>query len=359
MNKNESIEWLMQNGGPIIRFRTANELIRDIPLEQRKVLLKELLECEEVKKWLSNLESSVHIHSSKDSAAENCIAKLVAYGLTARVPDMKILLDEIFINTFLSNKHRSPHDARILFPFLIAAEFATKPEIIEYIALRIDLLCHFIENSLNDFKDNESVEDLFLSPSVKAREGVPKAWRDKYVWAPSLVGVLPNCYDYYLLSYLTNHEKKRGIILDFVNTARFQRFCSYREFHGSYTWNREKRTCHSSAEMPYLFGYFGFDDAQFCPHKFLLYLDLTSRLPGAASIPWFRNGLEHLEQYRTDTDRYMFPKKYVPERKNGYYLYAGARMRLGEKGREGLEIESTFRMLSMKANAGLLCKNSK
>ena len=105
--------------------------------------------------------------------------------------------------------------------------------------------------------------------------------------------------------------------------------------------------------MPYFHGFFGFADASFAPSRFLLYLDLVSRYPGAGEIPWFLQGLQHLEKYRVGTDRYCFPASYVPERKTGYYLYSGSMMGLGETGKKRLEVESTFRMLSMKRNAGV------
>ena len=103
--------------------------------------------------------------------------------------------------------------------------------------------------------------------------------------------------------------------------------------------------------MPYFQGFFGFDDPNFAPNMFVLYLDLVSHYPGAGQLPWFQKGIQHLEQFRVEKNRYCFPASYLPEKTGGYYLYAGALMGIGERGKQRLEIESTFRMLSMKRNA--------
>ncbi len=60
---------------------------------------------------------------------------------------------------------------------------------------------------------------------------------------------------------------------------------------------------------------------------------------------WLRQALEHLESFRTPSGTYRFPKCYLQE-KEGYYLYAGHHMGLGETPRCELahEIESTFRI---------------
>ena len=83
-------------------------------------------------------------------------------------------------------------------------------------------------------------------------------------------------------------------------------------------------------------------------------MNLVSGFPGAYEQQWFRQRIDHLEHYRTDRGTYLFPKEYLPEKKNSYYLYSGAHLGLGEKGGQALEIESTFRMLSIRKRAGLI-----
>ncbi len=54
-----------------------------------------------------------------------------------------------------------------------------------------------------------------------------------------------------------------------------------------------------------------------------------------------------LEGYRTAQGTYRFPSELLKERRNSHYLYAGSHLGLAEdrRGKQGLELESTFRML--------------
>jgi len=346
--------WLMENAGPILRYRTACELVDNLEADKIEALYREGMECSDTQRWLKALEAATHIHSSADDAAENSIAKLRAYGLCADHPELEKLLDDVYRRLYTEKKDRNVWDAAILFPFLVAVRYFADPEIMEYAVRRLTTVCDYARASLADFADNDDAEPLFLSHREKEQLGVPGTWRDKHVLQPSIEQQIPTCYDIYLFSHLEGYDEERELILQFVGTRRFQRLCERRELEGAYGWDPGKRHCWSLAQMPYLFGFFGFDQPRFSPNKFLLYLELVSRFPGAGRMPWFRAGLDHLEQFRLDSGRYRFPSTYVPERKGGYYLYAGAHMRLGERGKLGLEIESTFRMLSMARNADVL-----
>ena len=349
-----NVEWLMENAGPILRYRTARELIGKLEAGKIDELYREAVECPDARRWLSALEASTHLHSSDDTAAENSIAKLRAYGLCADHLEVEKLLDDVYRRLYAEERDRDVWDAAILFPFLVAVGYFPSPEIMEYAVRRLSVVCDYARTSLAEFANDDDVESLFLSHREKEQLGVPDRWRDKHVWQPSIEQRIPTCYDFYLFSHLEGYDEERELILQFVGTRRFQRLCERRELEGTYGWDPGKRYCWSVTQMPYLFGFFGFGQPHFSPNKFLLYLELVSRFPDADRMPWFRAGLNHLDQFRLDSGRYRFPSTYVPERRGGYYLYAGAHMRLGERGKLGLEIESTFRMLSMARNADVL-----
>ena len=350
--QSRNVNWLLNNAGPIIRYRIITEFDIGMTESDKKDATKELLECEEVRKWIRLLKESTHIHSSNDLASENCLANLTAYGVTAGMGPVSNILRSVHSNQYENIPHHKNAITRILVPFLISIELSDEHDVLEYAKGRLLTVYGYAERSLSDFSQNDDVSDLMLSQTEKAALHVPKKWRTKYVWKPELMHFFPNCYDFYLFAFLHGYDDERATILRFVHTLKYQRLCELREFHGSYGWDENKKYCWSAAQMPFLHGYFGFDSSQFSPNKFLLYLDLASRFPNAKEIGWFRRGLESLDIYRTDTGRYCFPSQYIPERKNGYYLYAGARMRLGEHGRLGLEIESTFRMERMKRSLG-------
>lgn len=338
-----NIEWLLQSSGPIIRYRTIMELYHFTSAKDRENAIRELLGCPEVKKWLKLLAESNHLHGSTSYALENSLAKLTAYGVRADIANLSGIIQSVY-----SRIRRIETEEMIIYPFFVSIGFTDTQNVSAYAQSRLETIYRYAEKTFENFSNDDDVSDLLLSQKEKKELHIPGKWNDKHVWKPYLNYLIPNCYDFYLFSYMDGHEEKRAVVLKFINTPKFQRLCELREFEGSYGWDPHKGYCWSTWEMPYFHGYNGFDTDRFAPNKFLLYLDLTSQYPNANDIAWFKEGLEHLERYKTKNGQYRFPSKYLPERASGYYLYSGARMRLGEVGQDGLEVESTFRMERMK-----------
>ena len=341
------VDWLAREAGPIIRYRVATDVCGERPAAGSKVA-RDLLDAAEVQVWLEHLRRSESIHGSQTTAAENCIAKLRAYGLTVAFARLRDDLDDLYCRLSPDNPH-----SLILIPFLVAVGYFRAPEIVSYVQQRLEEVLAFVTASSSHSGDEEDIETLYLSQQEKRQLGVPSRWQRQHVWQPAVARVVPHCYDFYLFSHLEGYERERRSILQFVSSPMYQRICRRRELEGTYGWDSKKRYCWGAWQMPYLHGYFGFDESEFVPNKFLLYMDLLSRYPGACELPWFQMGLQHLERYRERSGGYAFPASYLPERSNGYYLYAAARMGLGETGRKRLHVESTFRLLSIKAQAGI------
>jgi hypothetical protein len=80
----------------------------------------------------------------------------------------------------------------------------------------------------------------------------------------------------------------------------------------------------------------------------LLYMEAGAHLPKARRSQWFQLHLEHLQSFQNPHDRYAFPRGYMLE-KESYYLYGGSNMGLAEnrRNREGVDVDSTFRMLRL------------
>ena len=211
------------------------------------------------------------------------------------------------------------HGIGILFPFLVSAGYVGHKDVSEYAQGRLQSVADYARKQLSTKSVNdEDITDMCLSQEEKRELGVPKKWFAQYVWKPTITRVVPTCYDFYLFAFLEGHESERHSILEYVSTRRYQRFCQVRQLLGSYGWDPQKRYCWSTATMPFFQGFFGFEDPNFVPNLFILYLDLASRYPGASQIPWFQNGIGHLEQFQVAKGRYCFPASYLPE-KNGLH----------------------------------------
>ena len=93
--------WLFTNGGPIIRYRTAAELMDSPASPDCARLFRDVLASPEVSHWLQNLASARNIHGSKDTDAENGLAKLLEYGLRRGIPQLDEAVERLFKNFHL------------------------------------------------------------------------------------------------------------------------------------------------------------------------------------------------------------------------------------------------------------------
>jgi len=124
-------------------------------------------------------------------------------------------------------------------------------------------------------------------------------------------------------------------VVAYVSDAAFQ------STPGGYLWDRDRNPCHAAARVCL---------ACLTPERLVLFAELFARFRVATESRWFRDALSVLERHRTCRDTYIFPADYLKEKRNSYYIYAGAHMGLGEnrKKRCWTEVESTFHMLNIK-----------
>jgi hypothetical protein len=103
MKSEETYKWLMENGGPVIRYRTATELMPPDKVTDIKALQNDLMQSPLVQTWMDNFKppdlitrkmdnqgeftrASVEIHAAKDTALENVLGKLTDFGLKKGIP---------------------------------------------------------------------------------------------------------------------------------------------------------------------------------------------------------------------------------------------------------------------------------
>jgi hypothetical protein len=104
LKKEELSTWLLENGGPVIRYRTATELLPQKTSLDIPRLTDEMLQSPQVRLWLERLvrprllnDSTTtqtvqtsgidQIHNSKPTALENALAKLADFGLKKGMPE--------------------------------------------------------------------------------------------------------------------------------------------------------------------------------------------------------------------------------------------------------------------------------
>ena len=221
--------------------------------------------------------------------------------------------------------------ALIGIPFMIAAGYHDHPALHEWFSARI--------NVLYETAKQESY-DIYVSSDEAQR--VPKAWRGKPIYRPQYyadrVVRLPSCYDFYGLAHWPcesgDKQKKVDTIIAYLSDPRYQ------DTQGGYLWDTSRNTCYAAGRV-FL--------ACLTEARRVLFLELASRFAQCRRQLWFRDALADLEQCRTDNGTYLLPSCYLKERRDGYYIYGGDHMGLGEnrRTRNWRETESTFRMLNI------------
>ena len=106
MKNKELCAWLFENGGPVIRYRTATELSPSEKSFDIQPLTDAMLQSPQVQKWFNNLipprlllnnptttphvlsSGIMEVHGSKPDNLENVLGKLTDFGVKKGVPEL-------------------------------------------------------------------------------------------------------------------------------------------------------------------------------------------------------------------------------------------------------------------------------
>jgi hypothetical protein len=354
-----SLDWLMENAGPIIRWRVGNELLPEISESQRDLLTRELLATPLVQIWLGRLnleEFSIPldslntsslgqlggmVHGSKKNCLENVLGKLSEFGLCAGMAG----LDERVLPLFRIFRWKA--DWKSDDTFQNAGETLVK-SVFAWGLLRMgytpdsamqDFLLEHLRNCHKIAHDQ--VFDIYADEAELV--GLPKAWAGKPIIKQEVMANywLPYIHDLYVFTNFPASlldKNTNRMIDDLITYILDPRFQALRNGYG-YAWIKERNTCYSWGWSPHLK-----DDATLVQR-----VELMMHFPRGRSSTWVLETLRFLDGFRTPEARYRLPGEYLREAE-GYYV-SGYGMGLGENRRKstGIEAESTFRMLKIQS----------
>lgn len=367
MNDNELVEWLFENGGPAIKYRTAAELM-DAPYLVN-ALTNDLLNNPKISSLLHKLEfygpiSAVDSHTlnavHSGDGAEGVIAKLLELGLGCGVHPFDVRMQvfrQYVCNDFVINALTCPGgqdviNTRAIFIAVLLTSYFIRGRY-EY-----DEIISFAKNRINSLYKvaSKKIFDIHLNASeLKDYPKRSKGWSDHPVIRPEYDPgcsemPLPYIHDIFSLAYFPKNyidkviEDNINCIVEYILDERFQMLP---QGYGLlwYKSNRTYYACGWRPELPCLYNF----DSEAEKSKLVLYLDLMSHFKAARKSKWFNNCLNHLEQYKTKDGTYCFPSNYLKDVKNSTYVF-GQSMGFEEnrKLKRSFEIESTFRMLLIK-----------
>lgn len=347
--KDEQIEWLLKNGGPVIRYRTARELLAK-PSHELEEIERELLATEAVNIWLERLGIATDhnpIHSSKVTAYENAMGKLIQLGCHCGMElfDQQTQPYKAWLQPVTTTRDFgwNPFQRMVIGSLLIAAGYYQELALQAYFKERLDTLWRFTrELNFDIYADRKQYSDI------------PKGFRDKPLVKPEFyVGgdeQFPTIYDMYALANYPvqqlseNEQRKIDAVLAYVLHPRYQ---SFPEGYG--LMRAGPRKYYAIGWSVHLPRYQHIEANSYDDSRFIQRLALMSNFQVAREHSWFQESVESLEAYRTARGTYIFPRSFLPERTSGYWVI-GAYMGFAENRRKRitLELESTFWMLKIK-----------
>jgi len=356
--------WLMDVGGPTIRYRTATELLGDKESLNVAALARNVLDSPPVKMWLARMPDVTPgaappntLHGSKNTHFENVMAKLAQLGCRAGMapldeataPWHEWLADQVAV----LESGREPKAFVGTYCSMAAACLALagyrSQAVVAMMRRRLGALSTFCRQGRYDIY----VDERDYPP-------MPKVWRgrrpliDPTLYA-SGVGYLPTIYDLYLLSALAddhpdeNTRDRLGVVARYVLDPEYQRLApGY-----GIVWDGRRRYYSAGWDCK-LPGYWGYDAlGSGESHQLVQRFALMAHLEVAHEHRWFRESCAFLNLHRTEKGTWRFPGSLIRESQSGYWV-TGAYMGLEENRRRGIvrEIESTFWMLRVEAMLG-------
>lgn len=356
MNTQEILQWLLDNGGPTIRYRTVIELMEPgsgVDIDQ---IVNDLLESHDVIVWLDNLDprnvNQRTYHGCANTCFENSMSKLAQLGMRAGMP----ALDERTqpLRTWFEHMVNTKSDQWDVFPMAIFASFFAVSGYTD------SAIKAFLNSRLQTLYEFTSSGDYDIYDDAAQYKGVPKTFQGRPIINPNLYARgnyrFPLIYDVYGLSTMVN--KGDTVVDDKIDTVI--KYIMAPEYHNKIVDgygilaapNGKYHSMGWDAKVPC---YSGMMKEVTAKGALLIQrMVLMAHFPYLAGHAWFMSALCHLETFRTDNGTYNFPKHYLGE-KQGYWV-CGMHMGLGENRRAKIanELESTFWMMSIKKLAGYI-----
>lgn len=350
--------WLLENGGPAIRYRTATELLAGRHDADPAALEQELLEWPMVQTWLERLEPNFAfnaLHGGKPNCFENTMGKLTQLGCRAGMPplDEKIApFLEWLADTPANDDSQAEFVTRaysqpIVAAFLMRAGYGEEQPVAAIAQRRLNTLYEFCRQGRYDIY----VDMDTGSPNYPA---IPDSYRRHRLVDPDLYPngdmCLPDLYDLHLLAALPRSlrtpetENKLEAIIDYIMQTDYQHLP---EGYGIVLLDKNRYWVMGwSVHLP---GYFGFPDHISDPdpamRRLVRMLVLMAHFPAAHRYLWYRQAIAHLARNRPQHGVFNFPAGCLSDIGIGYWI-RGSYMGLEEnRRRSGVrELESTFWM---------------
>lgn len=358
MFNEETINWLIGQGGPAIQLRLSNLQIGKKSKKEIENIVLKLQNIEEVVLILNYLDgfkteerdikTFEHlIHYYKDTCIENYFPLILDLGFRAGMSifDEKMKFAREIFKYFLLNSKKYHYCYNLLIQthkFFQMAGY-THPEVIKSLEERLDFIHHSAKEKIFDIYQDEN--KLPKKPKIWTDVGVIKD--ELSPWNIKAEKPLPTIYDIQALAYysdICNNPEKIKKIDDIVKYILDPKFQKIREGYGL-LWVESRKIYHACGWSPTLHFY----DNQNGEIYLIDDMDFMSKFKIAHKSKWFKNCLSYFEQFKTERGTYIFPKEYLHKKYIDKAFLSETNMQLKRKERDLLkrELISTLKMIEI------------
>jgi hypothetical protein len=346
----ESVDWLLRNAGPSIRYRVLVDLVKEQDVGVVGRALKDMLGSSLVENLLLRLIPDFGfdaIHSGNPDAYENVMGKLVMLGVRAGLQpfDSKTIAWRTWlVDNAPSSEPHSVFLHTVIASFLSYAGYGNTSPVEKVLKDRLDALYTFAKKPdfSNIYVDKSQYKGIPKAPyAQKAPLVNPKLYPDQQFMLPWLHDIrgIASCS-----SIMTDValRKKAEEVVRMILTEEYQKLPrgyglgKYGNRYYMIGWSMKLQGYQEEREEKFI-------------GSLLLNLEMLARFKNARKSEWFVQCLEYLEKFSNDSGTYLFPRAGLPEQKLGYWV-RGNKMGIEENRRPKLaiECESTFWMLWIK-----------
>lgn len=344
----EMLEWLLETGGPVVRWLTLTYLVEDPDPKAVDAAQHALLGAPHVRLWLDRIAGVTQLHNSGNDCFENVAGKLAEFGLREGMGDLDERLASF--RNWIADPDRARDKGmmaelnRVLCVTHLLRLGYKDDALREHALARLETIHRVAQSERFNVLLPEDPTDL------------PKAYRGRYrvvdSWfTPGGSCALPYVHDLHMLAALPE-EWQTPHVTGMVDTV--VRYVLTEEYQALPTGFGYVRDDSLSPPRYYVLGwdsdlpgYSGSLDRS-SQQYFVLSLEMMAAFPRARNHQWFLASLARLDEHRTDRGSWLLPRAWLPEKRVAYWV-AGGHMGLEEsrRSRAALERESTVRVLRL------------
>jgi hypothetical protein len=337
----------MNNAGPVIRYRTAIELLGEKGIG--KSLRENLVSSSLVQFWLEHLSPKLgrnDLHGAKTENYENVMGKLYEFGLRKGFPSLDEKTEPF--RQWLKREICRPNEGylpvfyrTLVAAFLAMTGYSDDEAVKDWVQRRLETVYEFAKKG--------TLEGAYVPQD--SFPGFPKAFKNAPLLNPELYPnqemKLPWIHDINAFLHSPHIMEDATLKAKVETIIKFTLTPEYQKLPVGYGVVRhEPGRYYAMGWSVHLPGYFDSDVSGREFGRLLLLLELFGRSDAARHHVWYQRLIDMLTCFNDEEDLTIFPREFLPEKGYGVWVL-GVRMGLEENRRtkRAITCESTFRFL--------------